>query len=35
MSLYAAPAGVDEEALLMLTEVLPTGFECGVLRTGV
>ena len=32
MSLYAAPAGADEEALVMLSDILPTGFECGVLN---
>src|SRR5580658_9957896 len=31
-SLYRAPAGVDEEALVMLSDILPTGFECGVLN---
>lgn len=31
-SLYHAPAGVDEDALVMLSDVLPTGFECGVLN---
>jgi alcohol dehydrogenase len=30
-SLYPVPAGADEEALVMLSDVLPTGFECGVL----
>jgi alcohol dehydrogenase len=30
-SLYAAPEGVNEEALVMLSDVFPTGFECGVL----
>ena len=30
-SLYAVPAGTDEEALVMLSDILPTGFECGVL----
>ncbi|MDQ3141897.1 MAG: zinc-dependent alcohol dehydrogenase family protein [Bacteroidota bacterium] len=30
-SLYPIPAGADEEALVMLSDVLPTGFECGVL----
>ena len=24
--------GVDEEALVMLSDILPTGFECGVLN---
>lgn len=31
-SLYAVPAGADEEALLMLSDILPTGFECGVIN---
>lgn len=31
-SLYPVPAGVDEEALVMLSDILPTGFECGVLN---
>jgi alcohol dehydrogenase len=31
-SLYAFPAGGDEEALVMLSDILPTGFECGVLN---
>jgi alcohol dehydrogenase len=26
------PDGVDEEALVMLSDILPTGFECGVLN---
>ena len=30
-SLYSIPANVDEEALVMLSDILPTGFECGVL----
>ena len=30
-SLYHIPAGSDEEALVMLSDILPTGFECGVL----
>ena len=30
MSLYPAPAGVDDEALVMLSDILPTGLECGV-----
>ncbi|WP_317204164.1 zinc-dependent alcohol dehydrogenase family protein [Janthinobacterium sp.] len=30
-SLYPIPAGADEEALVMLSDILPTGFECGVL----
>jgi len=32
MSLYPVPAGADEEALVMLSDILPTGFECGVLN---
>ena len=31
-SLYHFPAGGDEEALVMLSDILPTGFECGVLN---
>jgi alcohol dehydrogenase len=31
-SLYHFPPGGDEEALVMLSDVLPTGFECGVLN---
>jgi alcohol dehydrogenase len=31
-SLYPIPQGADEEALVMLSDVLPTGFECGVLN---
>ncbi|MDD4974726.1 MAG: zinc-dependent alcohol dehydrogenase family protein [Bacteriovorax sp.] len=30
--LYPIPAGADEEALVMLSDILPTGFECGVLN---
>ena len=29
-SLYPIPAGADEEALVMLSDILPTGFECGL-----
>ena len=32
MSLYPIPEGADEEALVMLSDILPTGFECGVLN---
>ena len=32
MSLYHIPKGSDEEALVMLSDILPTGFECGVLN---
>lgn len=31
-SLYKIPKGVDKEALVMLSDILPTGFECGVLN---
>ena len=31
-SLYPIPAGANEEALVMLSDILPTGFECGVLN---
>ncbi len=31
-SLYRIPEGSDEEALVMLSDILPTGFECGVLN---
>ena len=34
-SLYRLPEGVDEEALVMLSDILPTGFECGVLNGAV
>jgi alcohol dehydrogenase len=30
-SLYHLPPNADEEALVMLSDILPTGFECGVL----
>jgi alcohol dehydrogenase len=30
-SMYPIPAGADEEALVMLSDILPTGFEIGVL----
>lgn len=30
-SLYPIPEGADEEALMMLSDILPTDFECGVL----
>jgi alcohol dehydrogenase len=32
MSLYHIPKGADLEALVMLSDILPTGFECGVLN---
>ena len=31
-SLYHVPPGTEEEALVMLSDILPTGFECGVLN---
>lgn len=31
-SLYKIPPSVDEEALVMLSDIFPTGFECGVLN---
>ncbi len=31
-SLYHVPDSADEEALVMLSDILPTGFECGVLN---
>ncbi|MEO7729572.1 MAG: zinc-dependent alcohol dehydrogenase family protein [Kofleriaceae bacterium] len=31
-SLYPLPADADDEALVMLSDILPTGFECGVLN---
>ena len=34
-SLYHIPPGSDEEALVMLSDILPTGFECGVLNGNV
>lgn len=31
-SLYKIPKGMDEQALVMLSDILPTAFECGVLN---
>lgn len=31
-SLYKIPAGVSEEALVLLSDIFPTSFECGVLN---
>jgi alcohol dehydrogenase len=31
-SLYNFPKGADEEDMVMLSDMLPTGFECGVLN---
>ncbi|KAF2114044.1 chaperonin 10-like protein [Lophiotrema nucula] len=30
--MYKTPAGVDEKALVMLSDIFPTGFDCGVLN---
>jgi alcohol dehydrogenase len=34
-SLYHVPKGANEDALVMLSDILPTGFECGVLNGAV
>jgi alcohol dehydrogenase len=31
-SLHPIPPGADEEAIVMLSDILPTGYECGVLN---
>ncbi len=31
-SLHPIPQGADEEAMVMLSDILPTGYECGVLN---
>jgi alcohol dehydrogenase len=31
-SLYRIPDGMDEEVVVMLSDILPTGYECGVLN---
>jgi alcohol dehydrogenase len=31
-SLYHIPAGSNDDAIVMLSDILPTGFECGVLN---
>ncbi len=31
-SLYPLPEGVEDDALVLLSDILPTGFECGVLN---
>jgi alcohol dehydrogenase len=31
-SLYSIPDGADEEAMVMLSDILPTAFECGVVN---
>jgi len=34
-SLYHIPDGADEEAYVLLSDILPTGFECGVLKSEI
>ena len=34
-SLYPIPEKADEEAMVMLSDILPTGYECGVLNGAV
>ena len=34
-SLYAIPENADEDAMVMLSDILPTGYECGVLNGAV
>jgi alcohol dehydrogenase len=34
-SLYSVPKGADEDGFVMLSDILPTGFECGVLNGAV
>jgi len=34
-SLYPIPEGADEDAMVMLSDILPTGYECGVLNGAV
>lgn len=34
-SLYRVPVGADDEALTMLSDILPTAYECGVLNAKV
>ena len=34
-SLYHLPKGVGEDALVMLSDILPTGYECGVLKAQI
>lgn len=31
-SLYCIPAAADEESIVMLSDILPTGYECGVIN---
>mgnify|MGYP001545759683 FL=1 len=32
VSLYAIPEGADDDSMVMLSDILPTGYECGVLN---
>ena len=34
-SLYAIPKDADEDSMVMLSDILPTGYECGVLNGAV
>jgi len=34
-SLYLIPKDADEDAMVMLSDILPTGYECGVLNASV
>ncbi len=34
-SLYSIPENADEDAMVMLSDILPTGYECGVLNGAV
>jgi alcohol dehydrogenase len=34
-SLHLIPAGADDDAMVMLSDILPTGYECGVLNGAV
>lgn len=34
-SLYAIPEGADLDSVVMLSDILPTGYECGVLKAQV
>jgi alcohol dehydrogenase len=34
-SLYAIPADADDDAMVMLSDILPTGYECGALNGSV
>jgi alcohol dehydrogenase len=34
-SLYPIPEAADEDAMVMLSDILPTGYECGVLNGSV